>query len=83
LKSAKWLFNHRIIDEIKKNAVFELEPLVSDAKNTVNAQLNSALTKGVYMNGKIKDILIQDLFLDARNLIVRTNFRGELKLKIE
>jgi hypothetical protein len=83
LKSAKWLFNDRIVEEIKKNAVFEIQSLVSDAKNSINTQLNSSLTKGVFLNGKIKDIFIQELFLDAQNLILRTNFQGELKLKIE
>jgi hypothetical protein len=83
LKSAKWLFNDRIIEEIKKNAVFELAPMILDAKKTINKELNSTITKGVNMNGKIEDIIIKELFLDSRNLIVRTNFKGELKLKVE
>ena len=83
LKSAKWLFNDRIIEEIKKNAIFELAPMILDAKKTINKQLNSTLSEGVKMNGAIEDILINELFLDSRNLIVRTNFKGELKLKIE
>lgn len=83
LKSAKWLFSERIIQEIKKYAVFDLASMVSDAKNTINNQLNATITKGVYMNGKVEDIFIRDLYLDSRNLIVRTNFQGELKLKIE
>jgi hypothetical protein len=83
LKSAKWLFNDRIIQEIKKNAIFELNPFLVDAQNTINSKLNSTITKGVYMNGNIDEISIEDLFLDSRNLLVRTNFKGELKLKIE
>lgn len=83
LKSAKWLFNNRIIEEIKKNAVFELAPMILDAKKTINKELNSSITKGVNMNGKIEEIFIKELFLDSRNLIVRTNFKGELKLKVE
>jgi hypothetical protein len=83
LKSAKWLFNDRIIEEIKKNAIFDLAPMIFDAKKTINKELNSTITKGVKMNGEIEDISIKDLFLDSKNLIVRTNFKGELKLKIE
>lgn len=83
LKSAKWLFNNRIIEEIKKNAIFDIAPMLYDAKKTINKELNRTLTKGIDMNGNIADISIKDLFLDARNLIVRTNFKGELKLKIE
>jgi hypothetical protein len=83
LKSAKWLFNDRIIEEIKKNAIFDLTPMIFDAKKTINKELNSTITKGVKMNGEIEDISIKDLFLDSKNLIVRTNFKGELKLKIE
>lgn len=83
LKSAKWLFNERILEEIKKKAIFDLIPLIYEAKETINKELNTTLTKGVYLNGSIKDILVKDLFLDSKNLILRTNFKGELKLKIE
>ncbi len=83
LKSANWLFNERIISEIQKKAIFELTPLIVDSKETINKELNSTISKGIYLEGKIQDIFIKNLFLDAKNLIVRTNFKGELKLKIE
>jgi hypothetical protein len=83
LKSAKWLFNNRIIEEIKKMAMFDITPLIFEAKSSINNELNGEITKGVFMNGKIKDIFIKELFLDSKNLIIRTNFKGELKLKIE
>ena len=83
LKSAKWLFSDRIIQEIKTKAIFELAPIIKDAQEKINKELNSTLTKGVNLNGEIEEILIKNLFLDSKNLVIRTNFRGEMKLKIE
>jgi hypothetical protein len=83
LKSAKWLFNERIISEIQKKTLFDLSMLLVDAKETINKELNSTISKGIYLNGNVKDIFIKNLFFDAKNLIVRANFIGELKLKID
>jgi hypothetical protein len=57
--------------------------LLVDAKETINKELNSTISKGIYLNGNVKDIFIKNLFFDAKNLIVRANFIGELKLKID
>jgi hypothetical protein len=83
LKSAKWLFSDRIIQEIKKNAVFELDPLILETKGSINKELNQKISPEVQMNGQIEKIVVDQLFLDSRYLIVRTNFQGDLKLKIE
>jgi hypothetical protein len=83
LKSAKWLFSDRIIQEIKKNAVFELDPLILETKESINKELNQKISPEVQMNGQIEKIVVDQLFLDSRYLIVRTNFHGDLKLKIE
>ncbi len=83
LKTAKWMFSNRILDEIKKNAVFDLKPMLEDSKKTIGKQLNSDISKGISMNGKVNDLTVKELFLGSKYLIIRTNFQGDLKLKIE
>jgi hypothetical protein len=83
LKTAKWLFNKKILDEIKKIAVFDLKPMVDDSKKTINKELNTEISKGVQLNGKIDEVKINELFLGPNYLIVRTKFKGDLKLNIE
>lgn len=83
LKTAKWLFNNKILEEIKKMAVFDLKLIVGDTKKTINNQLNTEITSGVKLNGKIEDVKINELFLGSNYLILRTKFTGDLKLIIE
>lgn len=83
LKTAKWMFSNRILDEIKKNAVFDLKTMLEDSKKTIGKQLNNEISKGVSMNGKVEVLKVNELFLGAKYLIVRTNLKGDLKLKID
>jgi hypothetical protein len=83
LASAKWLFNDRILKEIQKSAVFDLKPLFVDAKQMMSNQLNSPLTPDVDMIGKVNDLQLNEVFLTADALLVRTRFTGELKLKMK
>jgi hypothetical protein len=83
LKSAKWLFSDRVTSELQKNAVFDMKSLIADAKNEINKQLNTSLTKGVLMSGNLDKMIINELFLDEKNLVFRSKLNGYLKLKIE
>ncbi len=83
LKTAKWMFSNRILEEIKKNAIFDLKPMLEDSKKTIGKQLNTEISKGISMNGKVNDLTIKELFLGSKHLIVRTSFKGDLKLNIE
>jgi hypothetical protein len=83
LKSAKWLFSDRITYELQKNAVFDMKTLIADAKNEINKQLNTSLTEGVLMSGNLDKMIINELFLDEKNLVFRSKLNGNLKLKIE
>ena len=57
--------------------------MLEDSKKTIGEQLNSDISKGVSMNGKVNDLTVKELFLGSKYLIIRTNFKGDLKLKIE
>jgi hypothetical protein len=82
LKTAKWLFNDKIISEIQKVATYDLRVLLNDAKETISKQLKGTITDGVEMEGKINNILVKSLYLTNSHLVIRSNILGELKLKL-
>ena len=47
LKSADWLFNKRIINEITRVSRFDLSNYIDTAKILINRQLNTEWIKGV------------------------------------
>jgi hypothetical protein len=82
LKTAKWMFNDKIISEIQKVATYDLQVLLYDAKETISKQLNGPITEGIDMAGKINKIQVKSLHLTNSHLVIRTNILGELKLKL-
>jgi len=83
LKSAKWLFSDRILSEIKKNAVFEMEPMLADSKKMISQQLSTNLNESISLNGNIDVIKIKTIYLNQKSIIVRTQFSGDMKLKMK
>lgn len=82
LKTAKWMFNDKIINEISKSANYDLSVILNDAKQTISKQLNGPITEGVEMKGDIKDIKVKSIHVTNSHMVVRTNIIGDLKLKL-
>jgi len=82
LNTARWLFNDRILQELEKNAIFDLNPYLIDAQTTITKELNVPLTKEVDMSGSIDDMRIKEIFLTSNYLILRSELKGQLKLKM-
>jgi hypothetical protein len=82
LKTAKWMFNDKIVNEIQKAATYDFHPLLENVKADVSKQLNTSLTDDVKMVGQIDAIYINSLHLSNSHLVIRTNIVGDLKLKI-
>lgn len=83
LKTAKWLFNKRILDELEKNTVFELKDLLNESKSNIVSAINTEITKGVKMSGAVNKISIKEIYLDKGNLLLRSEVKGILKIKID
>jgi hypothetical protein len=82
LKTAKWMFNKRILDELEKNTVFELKDLLNESKSNIVSAINTEITKGVKMSGAVNKISIKEIYLDKGNLLLRSEVKGILKIKI-
>jgi hypothetical protein len=83
LKSADWLFNKRITNEIAKVSKFDLSHYVDTAKVLINKQLNAEWIKGIKSYGKINDLKIAGFYPLTEHFIIRSNANGDLLIKVD
>jgi hypothetical protein len=83
LKSADWLFNKRIINEIARVSRFDLSSYIDTAKILVNKQLNAEWINGVKSIGGINDLKISGFYPLTDYFIIRSNASGDLMIKID
>jgi hypothetical protein len=83
LHSARWILDERI--KTLMTAAFELDlnPIIDETKTAIEAQINSEISKGVWMSGKINSLTISNLLLSADHLSIDLQLTGPMKLKIE
>ena len=83
LKTAKWMFNKKILDELEKKTVFELKDILNESKSNVVSAINTEITKGVKMSGSVSKINLKEIYLDKESLLLRSGITGTLKIKID
>jgi len=83
LHSAKWMLNSKLKEELTANINVDLSPILSESKAAIEQQINSEITKGVWLQGKIDELSVQNLLLTTGFLVVDLRLSGKLKLKIE
>ena len=83
LKTADWLFNRRIIQEISRNARFDLTQWIDSAKQQINLQLNREWVRGISSQGNIRDIRLIGIYPLGGSLVIRSNCSGTLAVKVD
>ena len=83
LHSAKWMLNSKLKEQLTTNVDVDLSPLLSESKAAIEQQINSEITKGVWLQGKIDELSVQNLLLTSGHLVVDLRLTGVLKLKID
>ena len=83
LKSAKWIFDKRILEELNKSAKYDLNPLLVETKNSITEQINSQLDKGVFLSGTVDNLSISGIQLGSSGIFLTTEVLGNLKLKMK
>lgn len=79
LKTAEWLFTDRILDEITKNSKQDLKPQL----DLLLSELNKSLyieKEGFIVTGKMTDLLVDHIYPETEQLIVRVSSKGKLSL---
>lgn len=82
LKTAKWLFNSRIIEELKKNTSFDMTAYYAKASATLNEWLNKEWATGIKGVGKVNNLSITNLQALPQHLGIRTNCAGKLSVEV-
>ena len=82
LKTAKWLFNKRIIAELKKYTYFDLTQYYDTASKNLNSWLNKEWTKGITGSGNITELKLTSLYALPEHLLIRTNCLGKLNVVV-
>lgn len=82
LKTAKWLFNSKITDVLRKYAQFDLKPQLNEMKVAVQKEMNREIQKGVSLTGQVESISLQGIYPNYTNLIIRVNSKGEIQLSM-
>ena len=83
LKSAKWIFDKRILEELNKSAKYDLNPLLKETKNSITQQLNTELDKGVFLSGTVDKLAVSGIQLGSSGFFLTTEVLGNLKLKMK
>ena len=82
LKTAKWLFNKRIIAELKKYTYFDLTQYYDTASKNLNSWLNKEWTKGITGSGSVEDLKLTSLYALPQHLVIRSQCVGKLAITV-
>jgi hypothetical protein len=82
LKTAKWLFNNKIISELKKYTSFKMENYYTTASTNLNIWMNKEWTKGIKGTGSVKDITLTSVKALPEHLLIRSNCTGQLAVAV-
>jgi len=83
LKTAKWMFDKRILEELNKSAKYDLNPLLNETKTTITNQLNSQLDEGVFLSGTVNRLAVSSIQLGVKGFFLTTEVSGYMKLKMK
>jgi len=80
LKTAKWLFNKKIISEMKRYTSFDLSQYYDTASKSLNNWMNREWTKGIKGSGSITDLKLTSVYALPQHLLIRSNCVGKLNV---
>lgn len=82
IKTAKWLFNKKITNELNRYAAFNITAYTNELVNKMDEQINKEWKKGISTVGKIKHIQVEGIYPLEKNLTLRCNTQGALTINV-
>lgn len=82
LNTAKWLFDKKIVGELRKRTVFPLNNYYDTAKVALNEWLNKEWTRGIRGEGSISDLQLETVAAQKEHLLIRSRCNGKLVVKV-
>ncbi|MBS1918739.1 MAG: DUF4403 family protein [Bacteroidetes bacterium] len=82
LKTASWLFNKKITDELSSYTRFDLTSFLDLTKLNLSQQLNREWMPGIRSYGMISNVNLAGIYPKNQFLVLRSNCTGLLSFKI-
>ena len=82
LKTAKWLFNKKIVSEMKKYTSFDLSQYYDTASVAMNQWLNREWTRGIRGSGIVEQLSLTNVYALPQHLLIRSNCAGKLSVMV-
>jgi hypothetical protein len=83
LHSAKWLLDAKVKEQIEANLDVDLSPILKESQKSIEKQINGEISKGVWLNGNITELRVEQLQFSSAYFIIDFELSGHLKLKIQ
>ena len=83
LKTAKWLFNKKIINELKKYTTFNMTSYYDTAAKALDTWINKEWAKGIRSTGKVIELKITNTKALPQYLYLQTNCSGNIALRVD
>lgn len=83
MKTANWLAQGVILNKIRENCKYSIQPNLEEGKkNILKLISNYSPTPGVFVNGKMNDIIFDKVQLTNTSIIAFLNISGQVKVTI-
>lgn len=79
LKTAKWLFNDRILSEIQDATLYDLTPQLQQLKEVINTNFHYTYSPFA-VKGKVNHLAVSTIYPDEKELIIRVLSSGKVKV---
>jgi hypothetical protein len=83
MRTASWLFNKKILKEIKAYTRFPVKDYLDSVRLKASAQLNQPIIKGIRTEGRLDKISLLRLSVGTDNLGLRCQASGELDVFVD
>ncbi len=83
LKSAKWFFDKKITNMLRKETEIDLSPYMETLREELNKNLSMELDKGVHMSGEVEKITIEMIQPRGNQLHIQLHSLGKLAIVMD
>ena len=82
VRTAKWLFNRRILNELNKYSKFNTADYAKSFLAKINELMNREIISGVSSSGKVDTLQVLEIYPFAEHLVIRCKVSGQLSVRI-
>jgi hypothetical protein len=82
LKSASWIMEARIRENLSRAAVFPMKETLQDMQSSLEASLQRTLTNDVQMRGRVQSCAIENIYPQPSAVIIRLQTIGSVSVQM-